>query len=86
MKNSFVKCDRCDVDQFPNQLKLIETPEGVIYSLCPDCCKELLARLASKGFVGTIMRHEMSVGEWGVLAREKAEAYAMSDFNMGVGA
>jgi len=83
-----IKCHRksCQRDQYPNQIKQIETPEGVIYSLCADCFDDLFADLSSKGFVGKMIRGEMTPGEWNELAREKAEMYAMSDFDMGVGA
>ena len=84
---SLSKCDRqsCLRDQFPNQLKPLESPEGVVYELCPDCHKEISAMLENKGFVGSMMRSEMTIKEYKGLMREKAEEYAMSDFNMGDG-
>ncbi len=81
----FIKCRRCHRDQYPNQLRPVETTMAA-YPLCPDCEARLLALLRELAFLAFLIRTTLTLGEIVRIDKEKAARYAAERYREEVAA
>lgn len=73
-------CPRCGATHYRNDSRELVLGENKTVTVCRTCANECISRLREPDFIAKLCRHSMTFGELAVLNREKAQAYALSDF------
>jgi hypothetical protein len=79
MPTKLAKCEKCSREFYPNQM-LIVGAGATKYKLCPDCHGSLCHRIGDKGFVGSMIKSTLTMGEVLRIRRERGREYAVAGY------
>jgi hypothetical protein len=84
MTIELVKCERCQLDHYPNQLHRVES-EGFEWLICQKCIANLVHLVADPINLAGMVMQSLPLEQQIEIRKERAKLYASNRFEEGEG-